>query len=161
MRRRDVLAEFGGLAAATGLAGCLGGPGRSTPTDTPDPTDSGDRAVTPAEIAFEVTDRRCGNSENAASVTFGEDTVRIDGVIGGRDTCDTARLVSAGLHHDVLTVVVEVVEESHTATAACGQCLTDIAYEFTASGLRDGPARVRVVHRTADGEQTVTVADRP
>jgi hypothetical protein len=94
-------------------------------------------------------------------VTFGEDTVSVDGVIGGRDSCDTAQLASAGLHLDVLEVVVEVVEEPHTETVACAQCLTDIEYAFRASGLGGGPAQVRVVHRTADGETTVTVADRP
>ncbi len=161
MRRREVLAAFGGLTGGIGLAGCLGGPSGSIPTNSQSPTDSGDDPVTPTEVSLRVTGRSCGSSQNAATVTFGEDSVEIDGVIGGRDTCDTAQLVSAGLHDDVLTVVVEVTEEPQTDTVACAQCLTDIDYEFRAAGLRGGPARVRVIHRTADGEQTVTVADRP
>lgn len=161
MQRRELLAAVGGLAATGGLAGCLGEPGGSTPSETPLPTDSGDHPITPTETSFQVVGRNCGAGENAASVSFGADSVSIDGVIGGRDTCDTARLAAAGLHLDVLEVVVEVVEEPHTETVACGQCLTDIEYAFSASGLRGGPAQVRVVHRTADGEQTVTVADRP
>lgn len=160
MRRRDLLVATGGLATA-GLSGCLGDPDGSAPTETPEPTNSGDHPITPTETSFDVLDRACGNGDNRATVTFGEDSVSVDGVIGGRDTCDTARLASAGLHLDVLTVVVEVVREPHTATVACAQCLTDIEYAFSASGLRGGPARVRVVHRTADGEETVAVADRP
>lgn len=160
MQRRDLLAAMGVLTG-TGLAGCLGGSDGSTPTESPDPTDSGDHPVTPAETSFQVLDRACGAGDNAASVSFGEDSVSVDGVIGGSDTCDTARLAEAGLHLDVLKVVVEVVREPTTGSVACGQCLTDIEYRFSASGLRDGPAQVRVVHRTADGEETVTVADRP
>lgn len=161
MRRRQLLAAMGGLAATGGLAGCLGSSGGSPPTETLDPTDSGDHPVTPAETSFQVTGRSCGTAENAASVTFGGDSVSVDGVIGGRDSCDTAQLASASLHLDGLEVVVGVVEEPHTETVACAQCLTDIEYAFRASGLSGGPAQVRVVHRTADGEATVTVADRP
>lgn len=167
VNRRRFLSALSGLAGTAGLAGCLGGPGGTVgtdtppPTDTPLPTDSGDGAVTPAEQSFEVLDRGCGQAENSATVSFGEDSVTVEGVIGGRDTCDTARLASAGLHHDVLTVVVEVVEAETEGTPVCGQCLTDIEYAYHATGLRGGPARVRVVHRTADGEETVTVADRP
>lgn len=160
MKRRDVLAGLGALAGTAGLAGCLAGGGAETPTETPDPTDSGDQAHTPRETTFDVVDRSCGQGQNSASVTFGEDSVNVDGTIGGRDTCDTAQLVEAGLHLDVLKVVVEVVQEDTEGTPVCGQCLTDIDYAFSASGLRGGPAQVRVVHLTADGKQTVTVADR-
>lgn len=169
MKRRDVLRGLGGLAGGVGLAGCLGGPGAGTPTktaepdtpvETPDPTDSGDHPVTPTETSFEIVERTCGSAENTAAVSFGEDSVRVEGTIGGRDTCDTARLVEASLHLDVLKVVVEVVQEDTEGTPVCGQCLTDIDYAFSASGLRGGPAQVRVVHLTADGKQTVTVVDR-
>ncbi len=158
MKRRDVLAGLGGAAIA-GLAGCLGGPTGSTPT--PDPTDSGEHPVMPTETDFAVLERPCGAGENDASVSFGADAVTVEGVIGGRDTCDTAQLVEASLHLDVLRVVVEVTPEPSTGTVACGQCLTDIRYRLRAQGLSGGPAQVRVIHRTADGEKTVAVADRP
>lgn len=174
MDRRHFIAGLGGLTAALGLAGCLTGPGAgpdtpspepptSSPpaTPTPEPTDSGDHPVTPAETSFQVLDRSCGQGGNAATVSFGEGSVTVEGTIGGRDTCDTAELASASLHLDVLEVVVAVVEEDPDATVACAQCLTDIEYVFRAADLGDGPARVRVVHETADGRETVTVADRP
>lgn len=168
MHRRRFLAELGGLTGALGLAGCLAGPGAGPntpspepPTPSPEPTDSGDHPVTPAETSFEVLDRPCGQGQNAATVSFGEGSVTVEGVIGGRDTCDTAELASVSLHLDVLEVVVAVVEEDPDATPACGQCLTDIEYVFRASELGDGPARVRVVHETADGRETVAVMDRP
>ncbi|MFB6353774.1 MAG: hypothetical protein ABEJ92_06775 [Halobacteriales archaeon] len=164
MRRRDLLAGLGGLAG-TGLAGCLASAPGDTPSPptspSPDPTDSGDHPVTPAEQSFAVLDRHCGQGENAATVRFEDDRVVVEGVIGGRDTCDTARVASAGIHLDVFTLVVEVVEEPHTATVGCGQCLTDIAYRYRASSPRGGPATVRVVHLTAAGRRTVTVAERP
>ena len=155
MKRRDVLAGLG--IGAAGLAGCLGTSGGATPT----PSDSGDHPVTPTETEFEVLERPCGEGANDADVSFGDGAVTVEGVIGGRDTCDTARLAEASLQDDVLRVVVEVVEEPSTATVACGQCLTDIRYRFRASDLGGGPAEVRVVHRTADGQETVAVADRP
>jgi hypothetical protein len=166
MDRRRFVTGLAGLAGATALGGCLGGPGGAvdtppTRTETPRPTDSGEHPVTPSETTFEVLNRTCGNSANEATVQFDDDSVRVDGRIGGRDTCDTAQLASASLHLDVLEVVVRVVEEPQTETVACAQCLTDIAYSLTAAGLRGGPARVRVVHETADGRETVTVADRP
>lgn len=160
VHRRALLTGLGGLAGAGALAGCLDRTGASTPTPGTEPTDSGDHPVTPTDTSFEVTDRTCGGGRNAATVTFDGDAVAVDGVIGGRDTCDTARLAAASLRGDVLTVVVEVVEERPTATVACAQCLTDIAYAFGATVPRRRVARVRVVHRTADGESTVATADR-
>lgn len=163
MRRRDLLAGLVGLAATSGLVGCLAGGGADTPTVTssPEPSDSGPHPVTPAEQTFDVDSRACGEGRSDAAVTFGAGSVTVDGVIGGRDTCDTAELASASLHLGVLTVVVEVVPEVPTATVACGQCLTDIDYTYRVQGLGDGPQRVEVVHRTADGERTVAVAERP
>lgn len=168
MRRRVFLA---GLASATALSGCLGGAGVSTdtpspspspsPSPTPEPTDSGEHPVTPDQTTFEVVDASCGQGRNAASVSFDGATVRVEGVIGGRDTCDTARLAAVDYHRDLLTVVVEVVQEEGTETVACGQCLTDIEYAFSATVAGDGPDQVEVVHRTAAGESTVTTADRP
>lgn len=161
VNRRRYLAALGGLAGVSGVAGCLGGPGGAIPTDSPEPTDSGDHPVTPSETTFRVTDRACGSGANRATVAQAEGVVSIDGVIGGRDTCDTAQLAEATLHQGELTVVVEVHAEEHTGTVACAQCLTDISYEFSATVGEGGPDRVRVVHRTADGEQTVVVAEPP
>lgn len=161
MNRRRYLAALGGLAGVSGVAGCLGGPGGAIPTDTLEPTDSGDHPVTPSRTTFRVTDRSCGSGANRATVAFAEEIVSIEGVIGGRDTCDTARLAEASLHQGELAVVVEVRSEEHTGTVGCAHCLTDIGYEFSATVGEGGPDRVRVVHRTADGEQTVTVAEPP
>ncbi|MFB6362399.1 MAG: hypothetical protein ABEH59_13905 [Halobacteriales archaeon] len=159
MRRRRYLATLGGLAGVSSLAGCLDELG--APTPSPDPTPSGDQAYTPKELSFEVRDRECGEGLNDATVSFGDDVVDIDGVIAGRDTCDTARLVDTSLHLDVLEIDVAVVREPATDTPACAECITDIDYHLRAAGLRGGPAQVRVRHRTADGEVTAAVADRP
>ena len=160
MRRRRYLATLGSLAGVSGLAGCLDGLGADTPTATPEPTHSGEQAYTPTELSFEVRDRDCGEGLNDATVSFGDDVVEIDGVIAGRDTCDTGRLADTTLHLDVLEVDVAVVQEPATDTPACAECITDIDYHLRAAGLRGGPAQVRVRHRTADGVVTATVADQ-
>ena len=177
MRRRDVLQALAGAGATVGLAGCLGSAGagdppRGTPDGSPTPTpppppgttppdDSGPHPVTPTDTSFEVRSRECGVGEDRATVSFDADGVAVDGVVGGRDTCDTARLAGASLRDGTLEVVVEVYRETSDATVACAQCLTDVAYRFAARVPGGGPERVRVVHDAAGGRTTVTVADRP
>lgn len=162
MRRRTLLRSLGGLTGATAIAGCLGGPGGSTgsptPSPTPTPTESG--PGTPTGTSFEVQDRSCGSGDNAATVSFDDGSIAVDGVIGGRDACDTAE-ADVTMEADVLVLTVEVVEEPGTEEAACAQCLTDIEYSFTATFSTEGPAQVRVVHRSADGTSTVATGDRP
>lgn len=165
MRRRDVLTGLAAAGAAS-LTGCLGGSGASpdpdrSPTATPPPSDSGPHPVTPTDRTFEVLSRACGEGRNEATVRFDGDAVAVDGTVGGRDSCDTARLAEASLLDGELTVVVEVVEEDPVGTVACAQCLTDIEYAFEASVPDGGPDRVRVVHDSADGRSTVAVAEHP
>lgn len=158
MERRTLLTGLGGLAATAAIGGCLSAPAGNDRTLT-DPT-SGEHPVTPTETSFTVDDRSCGQGEHAATVAFDDGTVTVDGVIGGRDTCDTAELAGATIDAGTLTVTVALIEEPRTGTPACGQCLTDIEYTASVGGLGDAVSRVRVVHRTADGGQTVTVAER-
>jgi len=173
MRRRTLLSALGSLAGATGLAGCVGrihapSPGttpRPTPATSPETTptlpreDSGPHPVTPAQSTFEVVDRSCGEGRNEATVTFDGEAVAVDGVLPGRDTCDTAHLTSLGMSDGVLTVVVAVGPAPHTTAVACGQCITDVRYTLRTT-IPAGPLEVDVVHRTGGGERTVVRATR-
>lgn len=155
MKRRSVLA---GLAALT-TAGCLGGapPGTDSPTPTATPTRT--PTDTPERnVEFSVTNRACGNGTNAATVSFGPDTITVDGTIGGRDTCDTAVFESAEWADGHLTVRVQIAREKGTETLACAQCLTDIDYTATIPVGNRNPTKVTVIHVSQSGTQTVTTA---
>lgn len=161
MQRRTLLRRAIGVStiAVSGLAGCLGAPGSSTSPQTTegtrDQTDSGPHPVTPTDTSFTVGDRPCGEGANDATVTVDGAVIRVDGVIRGSDTCDTATLASVDYQDHVLTVVVETVKEQTTETPACGQCLTDIEYAFDTT-LPDGsPETVNVVHDTSQGREVV------
>ncbi len=142
MKRRSVVIGLGSI----GLAGCLGGIG-----DEPSPTPTGDPE-------FAVTDRSCGNGQNAASVSFNTDSVTVAGTIGGRDTCDTALLDGVEWSDDTLTIRVKVAREKATETVACAECLTDIDYTATVPTGDRSLSTVKVIHVTSSGPQTVTTA---
>lgn len=163
MKRRDALAALGGLVGTAGLAGCLGSPGGSNPSDTPaetpvpQPSDSGPHPVTPADRTFAVLSRECGQGRNEATVAVDGDTVTVEGTIGGRDTCDTAVLRGLELHDGTLTATVAAEPIQTTETPVCGQCLTDVRYRLTVD-LGNAPLdRVVVVHHS--GGERLTVAD--
>lgn len=163
MNRRSFLVGFAVVAAS---AGCLGGdsgepsptPAESpTPTETPTPVPPPEPTV---ESDFTVTDRSCGTGENAASISFEDGSVTVDGTIRGSNTCDTAVLDSIEWPDDTLTIRVKATQMKTTETVACGQCITDIRY--TAELSIDGPLpdRVKVVHDTSTGTETVATATR-
>lgn len=131
MKRRTALTRIGTPLLA-GLAGCLGG--GATETEAPRTT-----ATAPPSIItrLEILDRSCGQGENSASVTFRDDAVRVEGTIGGSDTCDTAVLDTVDFSDGTLSVAVATVRETLTGTPACGQCLTDIDYRMTVENAAD------------------------
>lgn len=138
MRRRTALAGGGSLLVGL-LAGCLGasvGPGG---TET-------DRTVTPdLEPTFSVESRGCGQGTDRASVEFETGSVRVDGVIGGSNTCESAALESVAMADGTLRVIVATVMPE-TGTPACGQCLTDINYHLQVAYDGPAPETVVVVH---------------
>lgn len=163
MKRRTVLRRTAAAAAvaASGLAGCTAGPGGTVspePTETTEePTDSGPHPVTPTATSFAVTDRSCGQGNNAATVSVDGETTLVEGVIAGSDTCDTARLGRVELQDGQLTVVVETVKEETTGTPACGQCLTDIEYTFETTLPETQPSEVKVIHKSSMGDEVVAI----
>jgi hypothetical protein len=133
MKRRRALTRVGTLLLA-GLAGCLGGDGGATETTAPETAGT---ATPPFITRLEVLERACGEGENSASVAFEEDGVRVDGTIGGSDTCDTAELDTVDFSDGTLSVAVATVQETVSGTPACGQCLTDIDYRMTIQNAAD------------------------
>lgn len=148
MRRRTVLAGGGSLLAGL-VAGCLGNGTRGgTPTDGPS---------TPVlNPGFTVESRNCGQGEDRASVSFAEDTIGVDGVIGGSNTCESAALDSVTMTDGTLRIAIVTIMPE-TGTPACGQCLTDIEYQLKVQYTGRAPDEVVVRH---DGS-TVTRVARP
>lgn len=163
MHRRSFLM---GLATVAAGSGCLGGgSGEPSPTATESPTPTQSPTPVPpteptVDSDFTVTDQSCGTGENAASISFGDRNVTVDGTIRGSNTCATAVLDSIEWPGDTLTVSVKATQMETTETVACAQCITDIGY--TADLSIDGPlpARVKVIHITSTGTKTVATASR-
>lgn len=158
MKRRSFLQQAVGIStlAVSGLAGCASAPsGTVSPTQTTEPTDSGPHPVTPTATSFSIQDRSCGQGTNDATIVVDGSTVQVDGVIGGSDTCDTARLAAVDFHDGVLTVLVETVKEETSETPACGQCLTDIEYAFETTLPDSTPETIKVIHESSSGREVV------
>lgn len=126
MKRRSVLALIGaGL-----MTGCL--QDRNQPGDTPTNSPAPPPTPTPTPeltTAFEVASRSCGSGDEDATVQVTPGAVDVTGVIGGRNTCDTAALDTVRFDDGQLTISVIVVAEDEDA--ACAQCITDIEYTAT------------------------------
>lgn len=126
MKRRAVLALIGGSL----ITGCL--QDRNQPGDTPtaSPSPPPTPSPTPAlTTAFEIESRACGSGNDDATIHVTSDAVKVTGVIGGRNTCDSAALEAVRFDDGQLTISVIVVADD--ADAACAQCITDIEYTAT------------------------------
>lgn len=162
MNRRTLLASIGGALTGATLPGCLGAgnPPAGTPTPTPTgptttPTPTSPPPATDTLTAdFSVRSRNCGTGDHQAAVTRTGDTVTVDGVIRGSDTCDTGELDTVRFKAGTLTVAVITVKEGDDTTG-CAQCLTDI--DYTAS-IEVGHRTVEEIAVTHDGETIVTTA---
>ena len=152
MRRRGFLG--GTIAAAAAIAGCLDadageeptGEPTAEPTDTPSPTSDG---RTLEDTAFEVTTVECGSDYGHHDVTTSGDTVTVEGVLDGRDTCYTAELVRGEYVGETDTLFVEVAARESEEAAACGQCIVEIHYVATFAFDDGNPERVEVEQRGA------------
>jgi len=150
VRRRGFLC--GTAAAAVAVVGCLDageeptGDPTAEPTDTPSPTPDG---RTHEDTAFEVTNVECGSDYGHHHVTKSGDTVTVEGVLDGRDTCYTAELVRGEYVGETDTLFVEVEAREAEDAAACGQCIVEIRYVATFAFDDGTPERVEVEQRGA------------
>lgn len=149
MNRRTLL-RTGATVAALGLAGCTQ-PGDDPsddlpPTDTPEGQDTSEPTPEPGveSRTFEVIDSACGEGRNEATVRRDGGRVIVEGVIGGRNSCYTARLQSVSYEGEELRVEVEAYQPDEMA--ACAQCLVDIEYEATIAFDGGSPDTVIVTH---------------
>lgn len=118
------------------------------PTGT-DPPDSGEFSV-----EFDVHGVRSGSGANRATVAFGEGTVTVDGTIGGRNGCYTARLREAALSGDSLRVLVEA-HEDRDEDELCTSALVDVDYVAAFDLEGPPPGRVVVEHDSMGDVRTV------
>lgn len=175
MQRRSVLAAAGAVLVA-GCTGTGGGDGGSSGTTTTSTTESDDETTTAGgdetttttvgsgsvKGSFEVGKAACGSTDGGrASISFGESSVSVSGVVVGNNGCFSARLSdvvyeSAG---GACLVVVEAFDASDD-DEACTQCITNIAYSATVSFDGELPGTVEVVHDDMGGSSTVATASR-
>lgn len=157
MKRRSFLTT---LAAGTtmAVAGCTAGPsddgdtGGTDPNDTNGTDGTSGAAVNLLNTDFQVVSQDCGQGANDSTVSYGESSVTVEGVVTGSDTCHTARLQDAtyDAEADTLTVAVESYVPEENQGQACAQCIVDIQYTATADFEGGLPARTVVTH---GGEQ--------
>lgn len=157
MNRRRFIA-VAAVTTTTAVAGCLsdepagGGPDQPTdeptdePTATPTPSPNG-RELT--DSSFEVTAVECGNDFGHHDVTTGDDTVTVDGVLDGRNTCYTAELVRGTYESDTDTLSVEVEAREGEDDCMGGQCIVEIHYTATFEFDGGTPGRIEVEQRGA------------
>lgn len=178
MNRRDVLARTGTLALAL-AAGCLTNPGdeeppdggdtpTGTPTDSPTPSDDPGPTETPSptetpgpsagDPTFEILGVGPGQAENSAEVSF-DDGVTVEGTIGGRNGCYTARLAEAATADGTLRVLVEAYED-RAEDEACTDALVDVEYRARFRFDGAAPSRVVVEHDSMGEVRTVADVDR-
>ena len=138
MKRRMVLTGIG-LAIAGLSSGCLD---RSVAGDDPTP----DPPTTPTvDPTLTVIASGCGDGTDRAAIRFADETVHIEGVIVGSNTCETAQIESVTTTGSTLRVEI-VTAVPGTGTPACAQCLTDIEYRATIDGDGFTPDEVVVIH---------------
>jgi hypothetical protein len=154
MHRRRVLGAAT-AAIATAVASCLDG-SPVTGDETVDPTDEPTVSPSPnatertlEETSFTVTAVECGREYGSHDVTTSGDTVTVAGVLDGRDTCDTAKLVRGEYASEADTLHVEVEVDERPDASACAQCIVEVHYTATFEFDDGTPERIEVAQRGA------------
>ena len=96
------------------------------------------------ETTFEVRSVECGSGEDHAEISTENQTVIVDGVIGGKNGCYSADLAATSIEDDRLRIEVESNED--TDSELCTQCLTDVTYEAMITIDSERPSRIIVEH---------------
>jgi len=138
MDRRTLLGTLSLLA----VSGCAASPGESSPDDPLRLTDASVRDT-----------GRCDDPETA-SVDASASRVRVTGCVTGPNGCSVARLGSATVDGDRLTVVVTTQRDAPPDTA-CTEALVPRGYVARIGVASGRPGSVRVVHDAAGGRQRV------
>jgi len=166
MDRRTILGTLGSVGIVA-LTGCLADGGESgtpengtasdTATGTPDSTDA--PAPELADSGFEITGKEGGSGTDTATVSTDDLIVTVEGVISGRNGCQTAELdsVTYNAETDELTVAV-VTTRRADAGPACTQEIVAIDYVATAEFDHGTPGHVVVTHGDGETSETVTTA---
>lgn len=166
MQRRTVLATLGTLLP---LAGCVTD-GASTTTTTTEPatTDPPNGTTTHTGSTYESADLQttkveCASGEQASpEIAFEDSVITITGTIIGSDLCSVASLDTV-VHDeaaDQFDVTIETVREASEDTV-CGQCVSAVDYQVTATFSAAAPEVVHVYHRQGDEVEQVAEASRP
>ncbi|QLD87198.1 hypothetical protein HWV23_16200 [Natronomonas halophila] len=151
MKRRALLAAAA-AATTTGVAGCLrnSGIGDSNPDENEDdaPDESTPEGTHLVDQSFEVERIECGEDYGSHDVTTEDQTVTVEGVIDGNNTCYTAELVRSEYvtDEDTLYVEVESVDDADE-NEVCSTCIVEIEYMATFEFANGTPDTIRVDQR--------------
>ena len=113
-----------------------------TATDEGSATEGESLAV--VDTSFEVTSNDCGGGVDEATASVDGDTVTVEGTIGGRNGCETARIAETTVKDGTLTVSVETYVPETEEPQGCVECLVDIVYTSTLT-VEGGPLDAVVV----------------
>ncbi|MFB6268126.1 MAG: hypothetical protein ABEI31_10735 [Halodesulfurarchaeum sp.] len=120
---------------------------------------------TVASRSFSRGSGTCGMMDEA-TVTFADETVTVDGQIRTPNPCYDLRLARAELvgaeavSNGGDTVLVVTVATAGQRDDVCTSCVGSVPYEVDIGFERAYPSHVRVVHRSPEGERTVTTVKR-
>lgn len=186
MKRRDLLRRTTAALAVGVAGGCLSRPDEASGGDGGDGGETStqqDGTQTSAETTTGETERteRTDESENAtptvrergvatyeaecasesdeeaASVTFDDHRIDVEGVVALPDPCHGPELAADGYDGETLVVTVGAASED---AEMCTQC-TAVAEYLIRLGFDEGtPASVRVEHRTMGETRTITDTSR-
>lgn len=181
MKRRTVLNHIGAAGAAAALAGCVADrpgsddeDGDSDPDDEPATTDDGDGnesadgnetddeasgVSSPELTGTDVTTHsaQCG-SNDAASISFGDGSVTVEGTITAPDPCHDAEVSAAEYSEADDELSIAVGTAAADADQMCSDCIAEVEYTATASFDGGTPINATVSHETP-GDGTKTVAE--
>ena len=161
--------EDGGDGAAEGGDDTADGDGAGATADpettsesatTAEQTDESERATpTVRERGVATYEAECasGDDEEAASVTFDDRRIDVEGAVALPDPCHEPELAADGYDGETLVVTVGAASED---AEMCTQC-TAMAEYLIRLGFDEGvPAAVRVEHRTTGQTRTITDTSR-
>jgi len=165
MNRRAFLCQWAGAGAAATLAGCIADrPGAggddpdAEPEEQPVATDGG--VSSPELVGTDVeTHDDADEARDEAEVSFGDESVTVEGAISAPTPCHEAAVKSAEYSEADDEFRVTMTTEAADSDGFCAQVVTGIEYALEATFDGGTPIHVTVRHETPGGETTTVAED--
>jgi len=169
MNRRTLLCRYAGAGAAATLAGCISdrpgaGGDDAEPGEQPVATDGGNESTdggmsSPELVGTDVeTHGDADEARDEADISFGDESVTVDGTITAPTPCYEAAVKVAEYSEADDEFRVTVTTHEVETDKMCTQVITGIEYTLEATFDGGTPINVTVRHETP-GDETTTVAE--